>query len=284
METTSVTSRDGTRIGYRRLGTGPGLVLLHGAMSSGHNHVQLAEALADAFTLYLPDRRGRGLSGPHRPDHGLRTEVEDLDALLAATGARYVFGVSAGAAIALRAALAGSTVDRIAIFEPPLFVDRPVPVALLRRFDRELAAGDTAGALVTAMKATHMGPAVFNVVPRWLLRRLTGMAMAQEERRPANGYIPMRALAPTLRHDFGTAVELDGTLDSLRDVRVRALLLGGSKSPAFLKAGLAALEKILPDAERVELPGVGHDASWNSDRRGRPDVVARELRRFFAAR
>jgi len=49
--TGSVTSKDGTTIGYRQLGHGPGVVLLHGMMSSGQNHMQLAEALADADFL-----------------------------------------------------------------------------------------------------------------------------------------------------------------------------------------------------------------------------------------
>ena len=62
--TDSVSTQDGTTIGYRQLGRGPGLVLLHGSMSSGYNHLQLANALSDAFTVYIPDRRGRGLSGP----------------------------------------------------------------------------------------------------------------------------------------------------------------------------------------------------------------------------
>ena len=70
METTphatgSAVSADGTTIGYRQLGRGPGIVVVHGSMSSGYNFLQLAEALADAFTVYLPDRRGRGLSGPY---------------------------------------------------------------------------------------------------------------------------------------------------------------------------------------------------------------------------
>src|SRR5690348_4242592 len=60
--TSSVTSKDGTTIGYRQLGHGPGVVLLHGAMESAQSHLQLAEALADTYTVYLPDRRGRGLS------------------------------------------------------------------------------------------------------------------------------------------------------------------------------------------------------------------------------
>src|SRR4029453_1234848 len=74
-----VTSKDGTTIGYRQFGHGPGVVLLHGTMSSAHNHMQLAEALADAFTVYVPDRRGRGLSGPFSKDYSIQTEVEAPD-------------------------------------------------------------------------------------------------------------------------------------------------------------------------------------------------------------
>src|SRR5438552_18471475 len=80
-----VTSKDGTSIGYRQFGHGPGVALVHGTMSSAHNHLQLAEALADAFTVYVPDRRGRGLSGPHGKDYSIQKEVEDLDALLTQT-------------------------------------------------------------------------------------------------------------------------------------------------------------------------------------------------------
>src|SRR5260370_42599047 len=78
-----VTSQDGTRIGYRRIGYGPGVVVVHGTMSSGYNHMQLAEQLSDAFTIYLIDRRSRDLSGPYsKEDYSIQEEVEDLDALL----------------------------------------------------------------------------------------------------------------------------------------------------------------------------------------------------------
>ena len=67
MTTGAVTSADGTEIGYLRLGRGPAVVVLHGSNESAASHTQLAQALASEFTVYLPDRRGRGLSGPHRP-------------------------------------------------------------------------------------------------------------------------------------------------------------------------------------------------------------------------
>jgi pimeloyl-ACP methyl ester carboxylesterase len=279
----SVTSRDGTMIGYRRLGEGPGVILLHGAMSSSHNHLQLVEALADSFTVYAPDRRGRGLSGPYRDDHSVQTDVDDLAAVLEATGAHNVFGCSSGAIIALEAARTVPVLRRAAIFEPPLFADRRVPAAVLARFDKAMADGNLAAALVAGMKGAKMGPPVFNVVPGKLLEPLTRMAMAQEDKRGTSGYVPMRNLAPTLHYDFQLAAELSGSLERYRAITADVLLLGGSKSPGYLKRALDALAKVLPDAERVELAGLGHAAAWNSDRGGQPAQVGRALRRFFVA-
>ncbi len=278
----SVTSRDGTTIGFRRLGDGPAVLLLHGAVESAQSHMQLAEALAASYTVYLPDRRGRGTSGPARDADGVRQTVEDVDALLAETGAQLVFGVSSGAIILLEAALALPAIRKAAIFEPPLKIGDSLSTAFLTRYDDEIARGKVAAALVTGMKAAQMGPPIFDRVPRWLLERLTALMMAAEDRKAANGDVTMRALAPTLHDDFQLVIETDGALETFRAIRADVLLLGGSESPAYLKVALDALEKVLPNARRVELAGAGHGASGNSDRGGKPELVAKELRRFFA--
>jgi pimeloyl-ACP methyl ester carboxylesterase len=284
MNTTAgaVTSADGTTIGFHQFGRGPGLVLLHGSMSSAHNHRQLAEALADSFTVSVPDRRGRGLSGPYGADHNIRRDVEDLDAVLAGTGAENVFGVSTGGVICLQAALTRSAIRRVAVYEPPVFAEKSVPIRTLTRFDREMAEGRVAAALVTGMKGAKMGPAIFGILPRFLLEPMCGMAMSAENRKGAGDYVPMSLLAPTLHHDFQLVVEMSGALETYRGIRAEVLLLGGSKSPAYLRLALDTLEKVLPRVSRVELPGQDHAASWNADRGGRPEPVARELRRFFA--
>src|SRR5215469_1286129 len=122
--TSYVTSKDGTTIGYRQFGHGPGIVLVQGAMGSAENFRQLAELLADAFTVYVPDRRGRGLSDlPYSQDYSIQKDVEDLDALLAKSGAHSVFGLSAGGLISLQAALTLPAIHKVAIFEPPLFIN-----------------------------------------------------------------------------------------------------------------------------------------------------------------
>ncbi len=275
------TSKDGTKIGYLQLGHGPGLVLLHGAMSSAQTHIDLAEALADDFTVYVPDRRGRGLSGPYGKDYSIQADVEDIDALLTKTGTHNVFGVSSGGIICLQSALSLPAIQKAAIYEPPLFVNGPAPTAWLTRFDREIAAGNVAAALITGMKATQMGPPIFNLIPRWLLERLTSKMLASEDKKAKGDEVTWRALAPTLHYDGQLVVEMSGKLESFRAVSAEVLLLGGSKSPAYLKVALAALEKVLPYVKRYEFAGLGHAASWNSDRGGQPEIVAQELRRFF---
>ncbi len=277
-----VTSRDGTTIGYRQLGHGRAVVLLHGSMSTGYNHIQLAEALADTFTVYLPDRRGRGLSPPYSHDYTVREDIDDLDALLTATGAHNVFGVSVGGIIVLRAALTLPAIHKAAVYEPPFFSDSSVPMTFTTRLDKEMADGKVAAALVTAMKGARLGPPIFHIMPRWLVETMTRRMISYEEKKRSGDYATFRELAPTLHHDGQLIIELSEALDSVRAVRADMLLLGGSNSPRYLTAGLDGLANALPHAKRVQFPGLGHAASWNTDRGGKPEPVAVELRRFFA--
>jgi pimeloyl-ACP methyl ester carboxylesterase len=258
--------------------------MLHGAMESAQSHMQLAEALADIYTVYLPDRRGRGLSGPYGKGYGVQEDVEDLDALLTRTGAHFVFGVSSGAIISLQAALTLPAIQKAAIFEPPLMFNGSAPTRWLTRFDNEMAQGKVAAAMITGMKGAEMGPPMLNLIPRWLLERMTTMMMASEDKKAGDDDVTMRMLAPTLHYDFQLVIEMDGALESFRALRAEVLLLGGSKSPAYLTRAVDALEKVLPHVARVEFPGLGHEASGNTDRRGQPERVAQELRRFFGGR
>ena len=50
----SVTSADGTRIGYRQVGRGPGLVLVHGGGQAAQNLMRLAWSLSGEFTVCVP--------------------------------------------------------------------------------------------------------------------------------------------------------------------------------------------------------------------------------------
>ena len=280
--THTVTSRDGTAISYRQIGRGPGVVILGGAMETSASHMQLAAALADHYTFYAPDRRGRGLSGPAGADYRMRKEVEDLDALLTQTGAHAVMGVSAGGLILLQASLELPAIRKAALFEPALLADRARAAAILAAVERDLDRGDMTAALITGMKSAEMGPAFFRSLPNWLLERLTGAAMAAEEKKAQPGDVTMRMLAPALRQDFTLVAEMAGPAERFRGIQAEPILLGGSKSPAYLKAALDALQAVAPQAERVTFPGLDHGATGPTAQGGKPEMVAPVLARFFA--
>jgi pimeloyl-ACP methyl ester carboxylesterase len=285
MTTGAVLSKDGTRIGYLRVGQGPAVVLLHGSNESARSHIRLAQALADAFTVYLPDRRGRGLSGPHRPDHGIRTEVEDLQAVLSASGAERAFGVSIGALIALETARTQPAIRQIAAYEPALLMDTTRYTGWVGRFDREMAQGKVAAALITSMYGLDLAPPAFKLMGRRLAEALTNRALKSEDKKASDDTVTERKLAPTLRYEGLLLAETAGTIGTFAEVPAEVLLLGGDmKRPAFIKPAFDAFSRTLPNNGRMVFRGLEHGGSSDigpTNRNGKPDVVAPAIRSFF---
>jgi pimeloyl-ACP methyl ester carboxylesterase len=111
-----VLSNDGTPIAYERSGEGPAVILVGGLVDRTEN-MPLAQALAEHFTVYIYDQRGRGHSGDTQP-YNVRREIEDLGAVIALAGrSAHVYGASAGGALGLEAAAAGLPIDRLAVYE-----------------------------------------------------------------------------------------------------------------------------------------------------------------------
>lgn len=79
---------DGTMIALEKVGSGPALVLVDGALCYRDFGPcrSLAKHLADRFTEYFYDRRGRGQSGDAQP-YAAEREYEDLGAVIRAAGA-----------------------------------------------------------------------------------------------------------------------------------------------------------------------------------------------------
>jgi pimeloyl-ACP methyl ester carboxylesterase len=275
-----IRSGDGTRIGYLRVGTGPAVVLVHGAGQSSENFTRLALALADEFTVYVPDRRGRGRSGPHGQFHGLSTEIDDLSALLDATGAGRLFGLSSGAVIAIETALIRPDITKLALYEPPLTFDGVVHGAWAPRYERLLDAGRPGAALVTVLRDTSDRTSLF----RWIPERVLAAGLDFVIKRTASQPTPPdvmspREMIPTLRYDAQAVNAAAGPLERFGALGCDVLLLGGSRSARNLTATLDGLSRVLPGAKRVVLRGTGHTAADNS---GHPDRVAAQLRAFFA--
>ncbi len=121
----TVTSKDGTTIAFDQSGKGPAIILVGGmfeqrAMDSETAQLAALPLLAQHFTVFHYDRRGRGDSTDTQP-YAVEREIEDIEALInEAGGLAFVFGISSGAALAFEAALAlGGKVKKLAMYEAP---------------------------------------------------------------------------------------------------------------------------------------------------------------------
>jgi pimeloyl-ACP methyl ester carboxylesterase len=256
MEPTTFTVRspDRTRVACHVSGTGPGVLLLHGAMMDAGSWGAVRARLERTHTVYALDRRGHGGTGDPGV-HDMHREVEDVRAVLAGIGKPAVLvGQSSGALLALHV-LAGTDAGAAVLYEPPCLNGAPHAVPdLPARLEALLAAGDRDGAVATFLR--H-GPGLPDEV-------IAGM-------RRSHAWAALVAGAHTLPYDATlTATDVDAAA-----VRVPVRLLVGGESPAWVRTGAAGLAAALPRADLRELRGEGHDAY-----RTAPGLLADEIANY----
>ncbi|NUT48948.1 MAG: alpha/beta hydrolase [Saccharothrix sp.] len=259
-----VVSADGTTIAYTRIGSGPALIIVDGALCyrAFGPSTAMARALADRFTVYTYDRRGRGESGA-AATHDVAREVEDIAALVEeAGGSAHLFGMSSGGTLVAEAAHRGVAAGRIAIYESPMVVDgtrEPMAEDLPDRVARAVAEGRRGDAVRLFMR--YVGTpgffvAVLPLMPPW--RKLKGVAH-------------------TLPHDFALVGEFQRATPPAADrwagADVPALVIAGGKSPEYLRNAQRHLASALPKGELTVLPGQTHMV--------KADVTAPVLAEFF---
>lgn len=240
-----VRSSDGTPIAYDRGGAGPPLVLIHGTGGAATRWKPIIPALAEHFSVFAVDRRGRGDSGDGDA-YAIEREFEDVAAVLASIGEpAVVLGHSFGGICALEAALRSGDVRTLVLYEPPV----PVPGAsliaegIIDRLQALLDAGDREEVLFTFVRdVVRMPPheiARFRASALWPARVAGAHTLPRE----------LRALE-RYRIDAGR----------LRHLHTPTLLLLGGDSPPVFAAAIEALDDALPKGRVVVMPGQRHVA------------------------
>jgi pimeloyl-ACP methyl ester carboxylesterase len=264
--TSTVRSADGTRIAYSRTGQGPAVILVDGALCHrGFGPMgKVAAELADRFTVYTYDRRGRGQSGDAAAYDPAR-EIEDLAALIERAGGRaHLCGVSSGAALCLEAARHGLPIDRLALYEAPFIVDdsrAPIPGDYVAEQERAIAAGRSGDAVRRFMRIVGMPPVMVAVM------------------RFMPGWSKLKKVAHTLPYDASFVAEFQrgNPLPAGRwaSVTVPTAVIDGGKSPAWMRNANAAVAAAIPGSTHRTLPGQTHMV--------KASVLAAALARHFAA-
>lgn len=260
------------------MGTGAGLIIVHGGMMYSQNLMELAKFLANNFTVYIPDRCGRGLSSSH-DNYSLAAESEDIQAIVNKTGSQNAFGLSSGAIIVLQTAILNQTLKKIALFEPPIPTNGVAPAAWTDDYKIAMSKENFGKAFIGIVKGTA-DSSLMKSLPGFITAPFMNIAIKAEANKVIKeDEIPLKSLVTAMQYDIKTVNESQGIIDKCKTLTIEILLLGGQKSQHYLKAALDALSLALPQAKRVELPDIGHLAADNS---GKPKIVAKELQKFFA--
>ena len=260
----SVRSADGTRIGFRRLGSGPAVVFVHGSVSTHTDWMPVARLLASRFTCFAMDRRGRAKSGEGVGPYSIEREYEDIAAVLAAakveTGSdAALVGHSYGAICALGAAMRHS-VTRLVLYEPPLPAGGLIAGENLVPYAAAVAEGDLD-------KALELGLAAFPRMPAAEIAAL----------RSSKGWPRLRPLAKSWIRELEVMDAQNPDLTHYRALSCPSMLLVGELSPEHPMLDAArALAEVLPGVRVEWLTGQGHGAM-----RMAPEMVAPLIGEFL---
>ena len=258
-------SKDGTLIAFERIGNGPAVILVDGALcyrGMGESG-QLAALLAPYFTVFTYDRRGRGGSSDTSP-YAVEREVEDIAALLSeAGGAAFLWGMSSAAVLALEATNRLRGIKKLALYEAPFIVDnsRPTTERDWVRIAGAVAANRRSEAVKLFLKLVG--------VPAFFIAVMPLMPM----------WSKLKAIAHTLPYD-GAIVgdnQRGKPLPAGRwaSITVPALVMDGGKSPKWMRHGNRSLASALPNARYQTLEGQTHML--------KPAIHAPVLVEFFKA-
>lgn len=261
----TVISKDGATITYDKIGNGPALILVDGALcyrASGPNG-PLAAQLSKNFTVFTYDRRGRGDSDEMLP-YSVEREVEDIEALINEAGESvFLYGISSGAALALEAASRIPKIKKLVLYEAPFIVDNsrpPVPDDYLKHLN-ELLRANRRGAMVKHFMRKGVG------VPAFFVTMMQLMPVWKK----------LKFVAHTLPYDTILTVDYQKGKPlpnkEWNSVTIPTLVISGSKSHAWMRNAMHSLATILPNANHQSLEGQSHIV--------KPEVLAPVLVDFF---
>ena len=229
-------SKDGTKIAYDKVGDGPVVILVLGALNSRKSGAKLAKLLASDFTVISYDRRGRGNSTDTAP-YAAEREVEDVTALIDEVGGPvYLYGHSSGAAIVLEAAIKlRKKVRKLAIYEAPYVLDSAA-IKAANTYDRQLKKllasgrnGDAVALFVRNVGVSDKQIQAMKKMPMWRGLEALAPTLAYESAVLGQGHS-----VPTARLEGITPEHSSCTV--ARELRQSAMRLRRSANPSLRRS------------------------------------------------
>jgi pimeloyl-ACP methyl ester carboxylesterase len=268
--TRAVLSHDGAKISYLTMGSGPSVLVIPGALSMAADYAAFSSALAEHFTVYIIERRGRGLSSPQGDDYSILKERGDVLALLQKTGASLLVGHSFGGLVALEVARHNPSLTKVAVYEPGVSIDGSIPMGWMPGYEKKLAEKEYLDAFVEF--SLGVGPERARNTPPWLMKLLLPLFLSSHERK-----LMLGLLSENLREHQEVA-RLDSSYENYREIAADVLLMyGGKSNTTWVNLAMERLAVVLPRSETKQFPKLDH---FGIDKKA-PREVARAVSTYF---
>jgi esterase len=242
---------------YRKYGSGPPLIILHGLFGSSDNWVSIAKSISDRFTIFLPDLRNHGQS-PHSQAHDYDLMREDLYDLANDLGLEKFFlaGHSMG----------GKTAVSFALNWPErLYGLLVADISPLTQKERKTEDYDQHLQILNFMHSTHItGIKSRNdieslIVPLISSEKVRELVLKNLKREPDNSFswkINASALLNNLDRIM-EGIESDD-IGSSEITGFPVFFLKGENSEYLPESDFIKIQKIFPGAELIVIPRAGH--------------------------
>jgi pimeloyl-ACP methyl ester carboxylesterase len=253
----SVTSNDGVAISVQKAGAGPALLLIHGALLNGAiSWGAVLPKLAEHFTVYAMDRRGRAPSGDAK-EYSIANEADDIASVVQAIGGPVVIlAHSYGALASLEALDRLKKVSHLILYEPPVTIAvRPDSETVIAGLDQALAADDR--------------------------EQLVTMFLRDQVRVPPENIARMQSspiwpvvlqIAPTLPRESRAVNAYRPSAERLASWKTPATVLLGSLTTGLLRDAAFFVCDSIPGSCMIILDGQGHGAMLDA-----PDFFAGKI-------
>ncbi len=242
---------------YRKYGSGPPLVILHGLYGSSDNWVTIAKKLGETFTVYLPDQRNHGRS-PHSDLHDYDSMRDDLHELITDLGISKFFlaGHSMGGKTAAAFAIKWpEMLNGLLIADITPFAGQPNAA---RAYERHLSILEAMNSLdPSLMKSrTEVEHALKKKIGS---EKITGFIMKNLQRTHDNQFV-WRINVSSLLMNLDRIMEgIDRRSAYSKQVHgFPVIFLKGADSDYLLPSDYDDIKKLFPSAEIIEIKNAGH--------------------------
>lgn len=250
------------KLNFKKAGSGPPLVILHGLFGSADNWFSIARELQESFTLYLVDQRNHGDS-PQSDEWNYQVMAEDLLELLddEGLGNVYLMGHSMGGKTAMNFALAHP--DRVAKLIIADIAPRYYPV-----HHQSILKGLNALPLTELQSRKEADEKLAAYIPEAGIRQFLLKSLGRDE----NGFV-WKINLPVITANIE---EVGQELESEEKYEGKTLFLAGANSDYVTDSDCEEIYAFFPNYDLIKVPNAGH---WLHAEQ--PQAVVREIVKFL---